>query len=51
MRILKTKITVTFLVLPIFAILATVLTLLIPISSALAQGEPKSNQFWWPQVL
>ena len=36
---------------PLFAILATVLSLLVPDRPALAQGEPKSNQFWWPEQL
>ncbi len=36
---------------PISAILASVLTLLVPVSPAMAQGEPKSNQYWWPEKL
>jgi len=33
------------------AALATTLVLLVPAGSALAQGQPKSNQFWWPETL
>ncbi|MGE0821127.1 MAG: catalase/peroxidase HPI [Candidatus Binatia bacterium] len=36
---------------PKFAIVATALFLLVPVRPALAQGEPKSNQFWWPEQL
>jgi catalase-peroxidase len=36
---------------PVFAILATVLSLQLSVATALAQGEPKSNQFWWPEQL
>jgi len=36
---------------PTVAILATVLTVLLPVGPASAQGEPKSNQFWWPEQL
>ncbi|UCC13214.1 MAG: catalase/peroxidase HPI [Gammaproteobacteria bacterium] len=31
--------------------LAVVVTLVVPLSPALGQGEPKSNQFWWPEQL
>lgn len=34
-----------------FAILLVALTSLIPTGHALAQAEPKSNQFWWPERL
>ena len=33
------------------AILATALSCLLPAGTALAQGEPKSVQFWWPETL
>ena len=33
------------------AALAAVMTLSVPFSPAFAQGEPKSNQFWWPEQL
>tara|TARA_R110002073_G_scaffold334201_1_gene523239 strand:+ start:159 stop:2390 length:2232 start_codon:yes stop_codon:yes gene_type:complete len=37
---------------PLFAALAVIITaLLAPSSPAFAQGEPKSNQFWWPEQL
>ena len=36
---------------PLCTILATVLSLLMPVSRAVAQDEPKSNQFWWPDQL
>jgi catalase-peroxidase len=36
---------------PTFAILVTALSQLLPVGPALAQGEPKSNQFWWPEQL
>jgi len=35
---------------PSFAALAVVMSLVVPSSHA-AQGEPKSNQFWWPEML
>ena len=35
---------------PLFAALAVVMSLVVP-SSPAAQGEPKSNQFWWPEQL
>ena len=38
-------------VMPRIAIQAIVLSLLLPVSQALAQGEPKSNQYWWPEQL
>ncbi len=31
--------------------LAVTLSLAAPLSSAVAKGEPKSNQFWWPELL
>ncbi len=31
--------------------LAVTLSLAAPLSSAVAKGEPKSNQFWWPEML
>ena len=31
--------------------LAVTISLVAPLSSAAAQGEPKSNQFWWPEQL
>ena len=36
---------------PTFAILVTALSQPLPVGPALAQGEPKSNQFWWPEQL
>ncbi|HCB12338.1 MAG TPA: hypothetical protein DEP36_02020, partial [Gammaproteobacteria bacterium] len=33
------------------AILAAALTPFASVSLALAQGEPKPNQFWWPDEL
>ncbi len=36
---------------PKAAILATALACLIPAASTLAQGEPKTVQFWWPETL
>ena len=36
---------------PLLAAIAVVTSLLVPSSPALAQGEPKSNQFWWPEQL
>ena len=33
-----------------FVALAVVLTVLVP-SSSFAEGKPKSNQFWWPELL
>ena len=36
---------------PLLAALAVTVTAVLPASSALAQGEPKSNQFWWPDQL
>ena len=32
-------------------VLATALSCLLPAGTALAQGEPKSVQFWWPETL
>lgn len=37
--------------LPLFTAWAMALSGLVPVSPALAQGEPKSNQFWWPEKL
>ena len=31
--------------------LAVAMSLVVPLSSAIAQGQPKSNQFWWPEQL
>ncbi len=31
--------------------LAVAMSLVVPLSPALAQGMPKSNQFWWPEQL
>ena len=36
---------------PRAAILATALACLVPTGGALAQGEPKPVQFWWPETL
>ncbi|MBT8135014.1 MAG: catalase/peroxidase HPI [Gammaproteobacteria bacterium] len=36
---------------PLLAAVAVTLSLAAPLSSATAQGEPKSNQFWWPELL
>jgi catalase-peroxidase len=38
---------------PLFLLvaLAAAIPVLMPASAALAQGEPKSNQFWWPDHL
>ncbi len=36
---------------PFVTILVLALTILAPVSPAFAQGEPKTNQFWWPQQL
>ena len=36
---------------PLLTILAVAMTVLLPSSPASAQGEPKSNQFWWPDQL
>ena len=33
------------------AALAAAMTLSVPCNSAFAQGEPKTNQFWWPEQL
>ncbi len=38
-------------VFPLLAALAVALSPLVPSSSAFAQDEPKSNQFWWPEQL
>jgi catalase-peroxidase len=35
----------------LFAALALIISPLMPLSSAYAQGEPKSNQYWWPEML
>jgi catalase-peroxidase len=36
---------------PLLAALAIAMSPLVPSSTALAQGEAKSNQFWWPEQL
>ena len=36
---------------PLIATLALAMSPLVPSSPAWAQGEPKSNQFWWPEQL
>ena len=36
---------------PLFAALAVAMSAVVTASPALAQGEPKSNQFWWPERL
>ncbi len=36
---------------PLFAAFAVALSTVVVSSPALAQGEPKSNQFWWPEQL
>ncbi len=36
---------------PLIATLALAMSPLVPSSPALAQSEPKSNQFWWPEQL
>ena len=36
---------------PLLAALAVTVTAVLPASPVLAQGEPKSNQFWWPEQL
>ena len=36
---------------PLFLILAAVLYLLASVSSSVAQGKPKPNNFWWPEQL
>jgi catalase-peroxidase len=36
---------------PLLAALAFAVSALLPSSPALAQDEPKSNQFWWPDLL
>ncbi len=35
---------------PLFAAIALVMSLVVP-SGAAVQGEPKSNQYWWPEKL
>ena len=35
----------------LLAALAVAMLPIVPLNSALAQGEPKSNQFWWPDNL
>ena len=37
--------------LPLMAALSIVISAVVPSSSAFAQDEPKSNQFWWPERL
>ena len=36
---------------PLLAALAVAMTLVVPASPAFAQGELKTNQFWWPESL
>ncbi len=36
---------------PLLAALAIAMSPLVPSSTAFAEGEPKSNQFWWPEML
>jgi catalase-peroxidase len=36
---------------PFLAALASAMSPVVPSSPAFAQGEPKSNQFWWPEQL
>jgi len=36
---------------PLLSALAITLSLVVPPSPAFAQGQPKSNQFWWPEQL
>ncbi|MBT8098090.1 MAG: catalase/peroxidase HPI [Woeseia sp.] len=36
---------------PLLAVLAVAMSPMVPSSPAFAQGEPKSNQFWWPEQL
>jgi len=36
---------------PLLAALALAMSPLVPSSPAFAQGEAKSNQFWWPEML
>jgi len=36
---------------PLLSALAVAVSLVVPLSPAVAQGEPKSNQFWWPEQL
>ena len=36
---------------PLMAALAVAISAVVPSSSAFAQDEPKSNQFWWPERL
>ncbi|MGB5299315.1 MAG: hypothetical protein WBN48_11360, partial [Thiogranum sp.] len=36
---------------PLLSALAITLSLVVPSSPAFAQGQPKSNQFWWPEQL
>ncbi|MGI9329173.1 MAG: catalase/peroxidase HPI [Gammaproteobacteria bacterium] len=35
----------------LFPAIAIALTLVMPLSAAIGQGVPKSNQFWWPEQL
>ena len=39
------------LTIPLLAALAVAMSPLVPSTPALAQGEAKSNQFWWPDML
>ncbi len=36
---------------PLLAALTVAMSLVVPSSPAFAQGDPKSNQFWWPERL
>ena len=36
---------------PLLVALTIAISAVAPTSSAFAQGEPKSNQFWWPENL
>ena len=36
---------------PSLSALVVAVSLVVPFSPAIAQGEPKSNQFWWPEQL
>jgi len=36
---------------PLLSALVAAMVLVVPLGSALSQGEPKSNQFWWPEQL
>ncbi len=36
---------------PVFAAMAALMSLALPLNPAFAMGEAKSNQFWWPEQL